>query len=171
MIKSLKIIYIFLFIIISGCGYQTIYGTKDINLRVEKIKLTGNNDLNKIINSYFNYYKNNKNYSKVIDVHINSSMKKEISSKDRKGNAKTFKLSVSIKLDILENEKIIKTNIFNKSSNYKSLDNKFDLNQYEENLINNLLNNIWQDIEITMHSLEFARIMNGEAELTLTSSS
>ena len=40
MIKSLKIIYIFLFIIISGCGYQTIYGTKDINLRVEKIKLT-----------------------------------------------------------------------------------------------------------------------------------
>ena len=66
---------------------------------------------------------------------------------------------------------IIKTKIFNKSSNYKSLDNKFDLNQYEENLINNLLDDIWQDIEITMHSLEFARIMNGEAELTLTSSS
>ena len=153
MIKSLKIIYIFLFIIISGCGYQTIYGTKDINLRVEKIKLTGNNDLNKIINSYFNYYKNNNNYSKVIDVHINSSMKKEVSSKDRKGNAKTFKLSVSIKLDILENENIIKTKIFNKNSNYKNLDNKFDLNQYEKNLIDNLMYDIWQDVEITMHSL------------------
>ena len=171
MIKNLKIIYIFLFIIISGCGYQTIYGTKDINLRVEKIKLTGNNDLNKKINNYFDYYKNNKNYSKVIDVHINSSMRKEVVSKDRKGNAKTFKLSVSIKLNILENENIIKTKIFNKNSNYKSLDNRFDLNQYEENLINNLLDDIWQDIEITMHSLEFARIMNGEAELTLTSSS
>ena len=171
MIKNLKIICIFLFIIISGCGYQQIYGTKDINLRVEEIKLTGSNDLNKIINKYFNYYKNNKNYSKVIDVHINSSLKKEISSKDRKGNAKTFKLTLSIRLDILENEKIIKSKIFNKSSNYKSLDNKFNLNQYEKNLINNLVYDIWQDIEITMHSLSFARIINGEAELTLTSSS
>ena len=153
MIKNLKIIYILLFIIISGCGYQAIYGTKDINLRVEEIKLTGSNDLNKIINKYFNYYKNNKNYSKIIDVHVDSSLKKQISSKDRKGNVKTFKLSVSIKLDILENEKIIKTKVFNKTSNYKSLDNKFDLNQYEENLIDNLVHDIWQDIEITMHAL------------------
>ena len=153
MIKNLKIIYILLFIIISGCGYQAIYGTKDINLRVKEIKLTGDNNLNRKINNYFNYYKNNKNYSKIIDVHINSSLKKEISSKDRKGNAKTFELSVSIKLNILENENIIKAKIFNKSSNYKSLDNKFDLNQYEENLINNLVHDIWQDIEITIHSL------------------
>ena len=171
MIKNLKIIYILVFIIISGCGYQAIYGTKDINLRVEEIKLTGNNNLNKIIDNYFNFYKNNKNYSKIINVQIDSSMKKEISSKDRKGNAKTFKLSVSVKLDILEDEKIIKTKIFNKSSNYKSLDNKFDLNQYEQNLINNLVYDIWQDIEITIHSLSFAKIINGEAELTLTSSS
>ena len=171
MIKNLKIIYILVFIIISGCGYQAIYGTKDINLRVEEIKLTGNNNLNKIIDNYFNFYKNNKNYSKIINVQIDSSMKKEISSKDRKGNAKTFKLSVSVKLDIIKNEKIIKTKIFNKSSNYKSLDNKFDLNQYEGNLINNLVHDIWQDIEITIHSLSFARIINGEAELTLTSSS
>ena len=163
MIKNLKIIYILVFIIISGCGYQAIYGTKDINLRVEEIKLTGNNNLNKIIDNYFNFYKNNKNYSKIINVQIDSSMKKEISSKDRKGNAKTFKLSVSVKLDIIENEKIIKTKIFNKSSNYKSLDNKFDLNQYEENLINNLVYDIWQDIEITIHSLSFAKIINGEA--------
>ena len=115
--------------------------------------------------------KGSKEYNKTKPLKVVSRGIKEVSSKDRKGNAKTFKLSVSIKLDIFENEKIIKTNIFNKSSNYKSLDNKFDLNQYEENLINNLLNNIWQDIEIMMHSLEFARIMNGEAELTLTSSS
>ena len=153
MIKNLKIIYILLFIIISGCGYQAIYGTKDINLRVKEIKLTGDNNLNRKINNYFNYYKNNKNYSKIIDVHINSSLKKEISSKDRKGNAKTFELSVSIKLNILENENIIKTKIFNKSSNYKNLDNKFDLNQYEKNLIDNLVYDIWQDVEITMHSL------------------
>ena len=153
MIKNLKIIYILLFIIISGCGYQAIYGTKDINLRVKEIKLTGDNNLNRKINNYFNYYKNNKNYSKIIDVHVDSSLKKQISSKDRKGNAKTFKLSVTIKLNILENENIIKTKIFNKNSNYKNLDNKFDLNQYEKNLIDNLMYDIWQDVEITMHSL------------------
>ena len=153
MIKNLKIIYILVFIIISGCGYQSIYGTKNINLRIEEIKLTGNNNLNKKINNYFNYYKNNKNYSKIIDVHIDSSLKKKISSKDRKGNAKTFELSISIKLNIVENENIIKTKIFNKNSNYKNLDNKFDLNQYEKNLIDNLMYDIWQDVEITMHSL------------------
>ena len=153
MIKNLKIIYILLFIIISGCGYQAIYGTKDINLRVKEIKLTGDNNLNRKINNYFNYYKNNKNYSKIIDVHIDSSLEKKISSKDRKGNTKTFELSISIKLNIVENENIIKTKIFNKSSNYKNLDNKFDLNQYEKNLIDNLMYDIWQDVEITMHSL------------------
>ena len=60
---------------------------------------------------------------------------------------------MSIKLNILENENIIKTKIFNKNSNYKNLDNKFDLNQYEKNLIDNLMYDIWQDVEITMHSL------------------
>ena len=153
MIKNLKIIYILLFIIISGCRYQAIYGTKDINLRVKEIKLTGDNNLNRKINNYFNYYKNNKNYSKIIDVHIDSYLEKKISSKDRKGNAKTLELSMSIKLNILENENIIKTKIFNKNSNYKNLDNKFDLNQYEKNLIDNLVYDIWQDVEITMHSL------------------
>ena len=153
MIKNLKIIYILLFIIISGCEYQAMYGTKEINLRVEEMKLTGNNNLNKKVNNYFNYYKNNKNYSKIIDVHIDSSLEKKISSKDRKGNTKTFELSMSIKLNILENENIIKTKIFNKNSNYKNLDNKFDLNQYEKNLIDNLVYDIWQDVEITMHSL------------------
>ena len=137
MIKNLKIIYILLFIIISGCGYQAIYGTKDINLRVEEIKLTGNNNLNKKINNYFNYYKNNKNYSKIIDVHVDSSLKKQISSKDRKGNAKTFKLSISIKLNILENENIIKTKIFNKNSNYKIITEKtFKNNIYVKNTNN-----------------------------------
>ena len=109
MIKNLKIIYILLFIIISGCGYQAIYGTKDINLRVKEIKLTGDNNLNKKINNYFNYYKNNKNYSKIIDVHVDSSLKKQISSKDRKGNAKTYKLTLNIKVEIFENNKLIKT--------------------------------------------------------------
>ena len=80
-IQNYKIICIFLFIIISGCGYQAIYGTKDINLRVEKIKLTGNNNLNRIIDNYFNFYKNNKNYSKIINVQIDSSIKKKFPQK------------------------------------------------------------------------------------------
>ena len=155
MIKNLKIIYILLFIIISGCGYQAIYGTKDINLRVKEIKLTGDNNLNRKINNYFNYYKNNKNYSKIIDVHIDSSLEKKISSKDRKGNAKTYKLTLNIKLEIFENNKLIKTKNYSKTSSYNNLNNKFDLNQYEKNLINNLTNDVLEDIEILFRSVNF----------------
>ena len=153
MIKKLKIVGIFLLLTLSSCGFQTIYGTKDVNFIISEIKLSGNDDINNKIVNRFNFYKNNDNYSKIFDVEVNSSLNKEISSKDRKGNAKTYKLSLKIKIDIFENNKLIKTKIFNKNSNYKSIDNKFDLNQYEKNLANNLINDIWQDIEITLNSL------------------
>ena len=47
---------------------------------------------------------------------------------DKKGKTKIFKLSLNIKLNILEDNKLIKSQTFLKNSSYKSIDNKFDLN-------------------------------------------
>ena len=153
MMKKFKIIYIFLLLIVSACGFQSIYTTKNSNFLINEVKLIGNDEINNKIYNHFNFYKNNKNYIKIYNVEINSLLNKETSSKDEKGNAKIFKLSLNVKLEIFEDNKLIKTKTFIKDSTYKSINNKFDLKQYENNLINNMVNSIWQDIDVTLNSL------------------
>ena len=153
MIKKFKIIYIFLLLMITSCGYQMIYTTENINFLINEIKLSGNSEINNKIFNHFNFYKTNENYVKIYDVEVNSSLNKETSSRDKKGNTKIFKLSLNIKLNILEDNKLIKSKTFLKNSSYKSIDNKFDLKQYENNLINNMIDAVWEDIEVTLNSL------------------
>ena len=170
MIKKLKILYIFLLLAVSSCGYQMMYEIKDIKFLIGDINLNGNDQVNNQINNRLKHYKENKNYSKIIDMSINSSTNKEISSKDRKGNAKTYKLTLNIKVEIFENNKLIKTKNYSKASTYNNLNNKFDLNQYEKNLMKNLTNDVVEDIEILLNSVNFVkRKINNEIELTLTS--
>ena len=71
MIKKFKIIYIFLLLMITSCGYQMIYTTKNINFLINEIKLSGNSEINNKIFNHFNFYKTNENYVKIYDVEVN----------------------------------------------------------------------------------------------------
>ena len=51
-------------------------------------------------------------------------------------------MKIDVNLDIIENNQIIKSNTFEKKINYNNLDSKFELKQYENVLINNLVDEI-----------------------------
>ena len=69
--------------------------------------------------------------------------------KDKKGDPSSFKTTIEINLDLINqtNAKVIKRK-FVEEITYDSMENKFELNQYKNNLKNNMVFKIVQDIGI-----------------------
>ena len=118
---------------------------------IVEIESTGNNKLNKILNNKLNIYKN-LNSEKKYYLRINTDVKKKISSKNSKGNAKTFELTVSTNTNIQDEKGNIKEKLFSKSVNYKNNNNKFDLKKYENQSSEALINKISEEIIIYLQT-------------------
>ena len=116
------------------------------------MELTGNNKLNKILNNKLNIYEDlnseNKYYLK-----INTDVNKKISSKDSKGNAKTFELTVITNTNIQDEKGNIREKLFIKSINYNNSNNKFDLKKYEDQSSEILANKISEEIIIYLQTI------------------
>ena len=130
---------------VSGCGYSPIFSSKNSNFSIIEIGITGNNKINNIINNKLNNYKNSDG-KKTFSLNINTNSQKNISSKNSKGDPKTFNLKVSVKISIKDSKGNLKEKLFIKSVNYKNLDNKFNLKKYEEKLTKNLAEIISDEI-------------------------
>ena len=150
-----KIIFIKFFILlifITGCGYTPIFSNKNINFTIVEIESTGNNKLNKILNKKLNIYKN-LNSEKKYYLQINTDVNKKISSKNSKGNAKTFEITISTNTSIQDEKGNIKEKLFIKSVNYKNNNNKFDLKKYENRTSETLINKISEEIIIYLQTI------------------
>ena len=79
--------------------------------------------------------------------------RKEIVTSDTKGDPKIYKLIINLEYQVDHNgEKIIDDQI-NKQITYNSIKDKYELSQYEDNLINNLSDSISQDILFAIKTL------------------
>jgi len=149
-----KILFTKFFIIIifiTGCGYTPIFSNKNTSFNIVEIESTGNNKLNKILNNKLNIYKNSNSEKKYF-LKINTDVNKKISSKDSKGNAKTFELTVSTNTNIQDEKGYIKEKLFVKSINYNNNNNKFDLKKYENQSSEILINKISEEIIIYLQT-------------------
>ena len=146
MMKIYKLNYLILsFFFIVSCGYQPLYSNKEINFYIYKINSFGDEKINKALINKLELYKD-KNSNKRIELEINSKINKTTTSKDTKGNPKTFRIEIISQIKVIEGEKINLDKIFSKSSNYNNSSKKFELRQYEENLKINLIDKISEDI-------------------------
>ena len=144
--KIYKLNYLILsFFFIISCGYQPLYSNKEINFYINKINSFGDEKINKALINKLELYKD-KNSNKKIELEINSKINKTTTSKDTKGNPKTFRIEIISQIKVIEGEKINLDKIFSKSSNYNNSTKKFELRQYEENLKINLIDRISEDI-------------------------
>tara|TARA_B100000029_G_C17352653_1_gene879524 strand:+ start:108 stop:569 length:462 start_codon:yes stop_codon:yes gene_type:complete len=150
--KKFNILYTLLFIFVISCGYQPILNKNSIDFKINEIKTSGEKKINFILINNLKSLNIVNNYSKVYDLIIDSKKTREISSKDTKGNPKTYRLNLKVEIKVYANKKIKTTEIFNKSFNYNNLDSKFELSQYEEIVINNLLRNITQEFLIKLQT-------------------
>ena len=146
MMKIFKLNYLILsFFFIVSCGYQPLYSNKATNFYIYKINSFGDKKINKALINKLEIYRD-KNSNKKIELEINSKINKTTTSKDTKGNPKTFRIEIIYQIKVIEGEKINLDKIFSKSANYNNSSKKFELKQHEENLKINLINKISEDI-------------------------
>ena len=141
-----------IFIIFYGCGFKPLYSDKEFkDLEFSEITLSGNTSVNrKIINSLKISKKND-----VLDtLELNSSFENLISSKDSTGKADTYTSTLTVSFRTKRQDDIlIYDRKFSKSFTYKNRDNKFELVEYQNEILNNLINEITEEILLSLNSL------------------
>lgn len=144
--KLKKLIIICFVILITGCGFKPILSNKENTFSISKINLKGEERINyQLANKLESYKKLNKN-NNVYELSIDTVSNRVITSKDTKGNNKTFRYEISSSVVIQKKGKLILSKIIKKDFGYTSLTNKFELKKYEENIKKNLVNEIFLDI-------------------------
>ena len=147
--------YLFIFVFVLSCGYTPIYQTdQKLNIKLDTIVFSGDKNINREIVKNLDKYRDSDT-NNIFDLSINSSKREDIVTKDKKGNATSYKLTleVDINLSNISNDKNF-TKKFSKNTTFNSKSNKFELDQYRLNLEKNMISQILQDINIYLRNLE-----------------
>ena len=141
--RNKPFIFLIFFLILSSCGYQPIYSTKNLNFtigKVEKENTSLNNKFAKSINAL-----TNRESDKKINIKIESDKKIRIKSKDSKGNTLVLELEINLRFVNLnsanQNQKVLSRKI-----TYNNSDDKFKLKEYENELEDILITKIIEDL-------------------------
>ena len=153
MINSKKITIIVFFLLLLSCGYKPIFSSSETNFSITEIKLFGKMNIGSKIKKNLNIYRNVENKNTFYSLKINADQKKNVISKDAKGDPKIFEIQISVDLTILENNKIKNKKNFKESFTYNNSTNKFDLKRYEENIEDNLIKKIITKITLYLYSI------------------
>ena len=153
MINSKKITIIIFFLLLLSCGYKPIFSSSETNFSITEIKLFGKINIGSKIKKNLNIYRNVENKNTFYSLKINADQKKNVISKDAKGDPKIFEIQISVDLTILENNKIKNKKNFKESFTYNNSTNKFDLKRYEKNIEDNLIKKIITKITLYLYSI------------------
>ena len=144
----MKKLFILILFFVTSCGYQPLYVNKSSSdLIFNKIELIGDKEINRRIMSFISL-KEDKNEEKLNQLVLKSNEDITETSKDSKGRVATLKTTVQIKLVILNGNQIIKEKIFNENFSYNNKNNKFDLEKYQGEVKNNLVDKIIEQMSI-----------------------
>ena len=151
--KNLK--YLLILIFLFSCGYDPIYQTNQkVNFKIDAIKYSGDKKINQSIISKIEKIKKN-DAKNIFDLDLDSLKNENIISKDKKGNASSYRLVLEVNMILtnINNGKIF-TKKFLKEATFNSMDNKFELNQYKKNIEKNMISKILQDINIFFNTIQ-----------------
>jgi len=133
------ILNIIIFIFISSCGYVPIYGVDNnkVNFEIGRININGDKDLNQnIIDQLKNLKIKKGSNSKIYDLTITSRIEKIVTSKDSKGNPKTYKMTSYVDITTAKDGKVYAFSV-GSDENYNDISSKFELESFERNLKRN----------------------------------
>ena len=135
--------FIFLFFVvlfITGCSYEPVLTNKEYNFSFSNINFDGEDDINQIVKNKLLKTKNN--FGKSYNISYKTRKNKEILSSNEKGDPTVIKMIITLDYSIREDGKDIFTDKIQKQATYNNINDKFELLQYEENLIKNISDSI-----------------------------
>ena len=143
---------LFLFVALSGCNYEPIFSSKNNGFSIGNIETSYNNSITRELVKSLKIYQNYNNET-IYDIEISAEKIKTVTSKDSKGNIKSFRLAVICKFIILENNKAIKSKKFIEYFEFNNDSDKFKLRKYETGIEAELVDKIIKDMVLELYSL------------------
>ena len=142
--------YFVIYLVLVSCGFQSIYVSNKSNFSFNKSNALGEIKLSKEIISNLSGLKRDDGEYELI---IETIFKKNVSSKNKKGDPEVFDMSLDVNVTLKKDNSILK-NRFREKLSYNNLKSKFELKQQENNLKSNLVQEITQDILIYLNSIK-----------------
>ncbi len=135
--------FLILILMIHACSYERVYLNQNYNFKFENISSEGNEEINK---SIINFLESNTNGDVKYNLYFKTTKNREIVTSDTKGDPKIYKLVLTLQYEIDQNgNKIIQDKII-KQMTYNTIKDKYELSQYEINIMKNLSENLSKDI-------------------------
>ena len=152
-----KIITTLSFFLLLSCGYQPMYSQKQINnnynFSINTINFTGDNKVNQILKNKLKKNLNKEKKPTELNLNLNSRVEKTVTSKDKKGNPTKFSMEIMINLEVFESKVLKGKKNFEKKFEYNNKSNKFNLKNYEKNIKDNLISELFNKISRYLNSL------------------
>jgi len=152
MISKLLII-IFTLTVLTSCGYKPIVSSNNLDITISKININEVNSINKIIKKNLKIYLNLDNKSKKIEININSNKNIVTISKDSAGDPINLRMQIIVEAKFFLNGLELNEKSYLESFTYSNIENKFDLNKYENTIEKNLVNKISKNIILNLITL------------------
>jgi hypothetical protein len=150
-----KTIILFLLFGITSCSYKPIFLEKSYDFEIREISLVGNKDINRTIQNKLEFIKNDQNNNKKnYNVNIESTKKKEIVSKDSKGDPVKFEISILVEYRIMNDNNILLNNKIEEKNVYNNDSDPFKLEQTEDIILQNLSERIGDAIVSSIINLD-----------------
>ena len=141
MIKKIFLLILIIFGV-TNCGYTPMLSQNNkLNFTIVNLELLGNKTINNFFEKKLNQHSNSSN-DKKYKILINSDYQKINVAKDSTGNVTNIKLvsTIDVTYSLYNESKNQEKKIsFSESIIIKKNDNTFEQNNYERNILNNLL--------------------------------
>ena len=140
---------------LTNCGFKPIYSSKNSNFEVIEILNKNKNknsfEIEKIIMTL-----SNQEALRKVKLELDYAQSIKTILKDTKGDPSKKKLSINVILIVKDdNDNVLANKSFGEEFNYVVQSDKFNMAQYEDNIIKNLNNKISNDIIFLLGTLKW----------------
>ena len=142
----MKKIFLIILLFFSSCGYNPIYFNKDLqNLEFYEINLEGDTKINRMIINSLSLKKNALDYN-LNNLLLRTNYKIDETSKNSKGQVKTYRSFIVVEVVISKNNKILRTKKIEKNFSYNNISNRYKLVEYQNKIKTDLINSSVEEI-------------------------
>ena len=151
--KIYRLILIVLLIMPSACGYKVLNNLDNYKFKIIKYELTGEKKINNILERNFKRFKENDNSTLDISIKGESISKRNIISKNTAGEPLSYETKIVVKLEVYKNGNLLSNKVFSENISYDNLNSKFELKQYENILVKDLIDQMIFKINTYLDSI------------------
>ena len=145
--KISNYILILSLLLLTNCGYEAVLNNQNYQFSINVNKINGDQKINSLIINSLKQFEENK---KIYNLSLTSNKEKLIISKDSKGDPSIFEIKINVNYVVKKDGEILISNKINKKTTYNNITDKFELENYEKSIINNLVLEISDNIMLSI---------------------